>query len=72
MKSSLVSEIAEELSLKYGKSVASRKAEIKAILRDRQDEVKEEKEVLGSKEEAELYVLLNHYCMVDEEFSAGQ
>ena len=72
MKLSLICEIAEELSEKYGDTVANRKAEIKAILKDKQDEVKEEIEALGSKEDAELYVLLNHYCMLDEEFSAGQ
>lgn len=72
MKSTLINEIAEELSEKYGNTVANRKAEIKAILRDNQDEIKNEIEELGSKEYAEVSVLLNQYCMIDEEFSAGQ
>lgn len=72
MKSSLVSEIAEELSIKYGSTVAERKAEIKAILKENKNEIKDELEEVGSKEYAELSVLLNHYCMIGEEFSAGQ
>lgn len=72
MKKSLISEIAEELSERYGDTVANRKAEINAVLKNRKEEVKEETESLGSKDEAELYVLLNYYCMNDEEFSAGQ
>jgi len=71
MKSSLVSEIAIELSDKYGNTVANRKAEIKALLKENQDEIKSDTKVLGGKENAEIYTLLNHYCMIEEEFSAG-
>ncbi len=72
MKSSLISEIATELSEKYGNTVAARKAEIKSVLQDNKNEIKDETESLGSKQDAEIYVLLNHYCMIGEEFTTGQ